>query len=98
MKVFSIYLPPLRERKEDIIPLAEHFIKTFNQKYNTSVEGLSKKAKEILILYSWPGNIRELSNVIERAILLSSTKVLSEKDIQLGSSSILTSMKKNFID
>jgi transcriptional regulator with PAS, ATPase and Fis domain len=98
LKVISIYLPPLRERKEDIIPLAEFFINQFNSKYNENKEGLTQKAKQLLLQYSWPGNIRELSNVIERAILLSESKVISEKDIHLGSSEILSSMKKNLIE
>jgi transcriptional regulator with PAS, ATPase and Fis domain len=98
LKVISIHLPPLRERHEDIIPLAEHFIEVFNQKYDTKVEGLSQKAKQILLQYTWPGNIRELSNVIERAVLLATSKIISEKDIQIGSSQILSSMKKNLIE
>lgn len=98
LKVISIYLPPLRERKEDIIPLAEFFIKQFNLKYNENKEGLTQKAKQLLLQYSWPGNIRELSNVIERAVLLSENKVISDKEINLGSSEILSSMKKNLIE
>lgn len=98
LKVVSIHLPPLRERVEDIIPLAEHFVALFNKKYDTKIEGLTQKAKRILLQYSWPGNIRELSNVIERAILLSNSNFISENDIQLGQSSILTSMKKNIIE
>ncbi|MGB9664072.1 MAG: sigma-54 interaction domain-containing protein [Ignavibacteria bacterium] len=98
LKVISIHLPPLRERKEDIIPLAEFFINQFNLKYNENKEGLTQKAKQLLLQYSWPGNIRELSNVIERAVLLSETKVIGDKDIHLGSSEILSSMKKNLIE
>lgn len=98
LKVISIHLPPLRERPEDIIPLAEHFIDEFNRKYDTKIQGLSRKAKQILLQYSWPGNIRELSNVIERAVLLSNANLISEGDIHLGTSSILSSMKKNLIE
>ncbi len=98
LKVISLHLPPLRERKEDIIPLAEFFISQFNLKYNESKEGLSQKAKQLLLQYSWPGNIRELSNVIERAVLLSDTKIINEIDIRLGSSEILSPMKKNIIE
>lgn len=98
LKVISIHLPPLRERKEDILPLAEHFIKQFNAKYNENKEGLSQKAKQLLLQYSWPGNIRELSNVIERSVLISENKIIGEKDIKLGSSEILSPMKKNLIE
>ncbi len=98
LKVISIHLPPLRERPEDIIPIADHFINEFNRKYDTKIEGLSRKANQILLQYSWPGNIRELSNVIERAVLLSNSNIISERDIHLGTSSILSSMKKNLIE
>lgn len=98
LKVISIHLPPLRERVEDIIPLAKHFIEVFNLKYGTKVEEISQSAKRILLQYTWPGNIRELSNVIERAVLLCDSKIISENDIQVGLSSILSSMKKNLIE
>ncbi|MCR4417522.1 MAG: sigma 54-interacting transcriptional regulator [Ignavibacteria bacterium] len=98
LKVISISLPPLRERKEDIVPLAEFFLDQFNKKYNENKEGFTQKAKQLLLQYSWPGNIRELSNVIERAILLSDTRIINEKYIHLGSSEILSTMKKNFIE
>ncbi|MFN4110815.1 MAG: sigma-54 interaction domain-containing protein [Ignavibacteria bacterium] len=98
LKVISIYLPPLRERIEDIIPLAEYFIGIFNAKYGTKVEEISQSAKRILLQYTWPGNIRELSNVIERAVLLCDSKIISDKYIQVGSSSILSTMKKNLIE
>lgn len=98
LKVISIHLPPLRERLEDIIPLAEHFVKIFNAKYGTRIESISQKAKQILLQYTWPGNIRELSNVIERAVLLCDSKVISDKDIQIGVSPILSTMKKNLIE
>lgn len=70
LNVVPIHLPPLRERKEDIIPLAEYFLKrhtAFNHKGNKT---LSKGSKEKLLNYRWPGNVRELSNVIERAVVL----------------------------
>ncbi len=66
VNVFPIHIPPLRERKEDILLLTEHFLK----KYNSMLK-IDNKSKELLLNYSWPGNIRELQNIIERAILLS---------------------------
>ncbi len=66
-------IPPLRQRKEDILPLAEHFLVEKSHKYNKEGLFLSKQAKTSLCQYNWPGNIRELSHVVERAVLLSDT-------------------------
>lgn len=68
--VIPIHLPPLRERREDILPLAEFFISQFNRDFNKNIRGISRMAQKILLEYSWPGNIRELRNVIERSIIL----------------------------
>jgi len=76
IQVIPIYLPPLREREEDIMPLAEHFIGHFNCKFGKNLQGISKMAEKYLTGYSWPGNIRELKNVIERAIVLESEETL----------------------
>lgn len=68
--VIPIHLPPLRERREDIPELAEHFIHQFNREFGKRVSGVSRMAEKILVEYPWPGNIRELKNVIERAVIL----------------------------
>ena len=70
ISIIPISLPPLRERKEDIIPLAEWFTKKFSREYNRKIEGISESAKELLLQYAWPGNIRELRNSIERAVIV----------------------------
>lgn len=70
LNVFTITLPPLRDRKADIPLLAQHFIREFNRKHNTRVEGLREDALETLKVYPWPGNVRELRNVMERAVIL----------------------------
>jgi len=70
LQVIPIYLPPLRERKEDIPLLANHFISMFNKEFNKNVKKISPKVERLLVNYSWPGNVRELKNVIERAMLL----------------------------
>jgi DNA-binding NtrC family response regulator len=70
LNVFQITLPPLRERVEDIVPIAEAFIAELNPVLGRKVQGLSPEAVRILEAYSWPGNIRELRNVIERAMIL----------------------------
>ena len=77
-----IALPPLRNRKEDIVPLAERFIAQYAEKYHRSVSGLDDSAKSALEGGRWSGNIRELQNVMEKAVILSEAKNLTAKDIQ----------------
>ena len=67
LNVIAFHLPPLRERPEDVIPLAESFIEKYNQILGSRVTGIQQSAKEALQAYSWPGNIRELENAMERA-------------------------------
>ena len=76
LQVIPINLPPLRARKGDIIPLVMHFVEHFSKEFNKEVKGISKMAEKFLVEYSWPGNIRELKNVIERAIILESGDTL----------------------
>ncbi len=70
IKLVPIYMPALRERKEDIPTLGKHFIERANREFKRNVQGLSREAERLLIGYDWPGNIRELKNVIERAVIL----------------------------
>lgn len=70
LSVIPIHLPPLRERKPDIIPLANHFLKKYNQRRKRNINGISKIVQENLLNYNWPGNVRELENVIERAVVI----------------------------
>ena len=76
IQVIPVFLPPLRERKEDILTLANHFINHFNREFGKQVKGMSPMAEKFLAEYHWPGNIRELKNVIERAIILENDDVL----------------------
>nr|WP_320049851.1 sigma 54-interacting transcriptional regulator [uncultured Desulfuromonas sp.] len=76
IQVIPIYLPPLRERPDDILALAHHFVQHFNAEFGKNVAGFSKSAERYLLDYDWPGNIRELRNVIERAIILESGDTL----------------------
>ncbi len=78
LQVIPIFLPPLRERREDILQIVQHFIEYFNREFNKQVAGLSKEAELLLLNYHWPGNIRELKNVIERAIILGTGDFLAE--------------------
>lgn len=70
INVFSVTIPPLRERKKDILPLAEFFLQQFSRKLNRKVGRLSGPTRELLLAYAWPGNVRELQNEIERVVLL----------------------------
>ncbi len=73
LNVFTVALPPLRERAGDIVLLTQHFIREFNQKHNMNVEGVREDTVNILKAYLWPGNVRELRNIIERAVILTKT-------------------------
>jgi two-component system response regulator AtoC len=75
---FPIYVYPLRERKGDIVVLVNHFIETFNVRHNKKIKGADKKALKLMYDYSWPGNIRELENTIERCIILSEGEYITE--------------------
>ena len=76
LQVIPIFLPPLRERREDIIPLATHFIQVYNKDFNKKVQGIASMAERLMHDYNWPGNVRELKNVIERAIILGNDDTL----------------------
>ncbi len=82
LNAFSLSLPPLRERKEDILPLASHFLSHFTNKYNKrSVRGFSNEAEKLLTSYRWPGNVRELKNVIERIVVLEDTELVQAEHL-----------------
>jgi two-component system, NtrC family, response regulator AtoC len=81
INVMPIHLPPLRERRGDIPLLVGYFIDMFNKKLQKDIEGLSSEAMPILMGYSWPGNIRELENVIERALLLAKGRWITPEDL-----------------
>ena len=73
LNVVQLRLPPLRERGEDILLLAEHFLKMFRMAMNKNVQGITAPARQKLLAHAWPGNVRELRNVIERALILEAT-------------------------
>ncbi|MFQ5824654.1 MAG: sigma 54-interacting transcriptional regulator [bacterium] len=81
LNVIQLTIPPLRDRKEDILPLANFFIKKYSTKIHKNVHGLDEEAEQLLMDYEWPGNVRELENSIERAVALSSGKLLSKMDL-----------------
>lgn len=82
LKVVSIELPPLRERIEDIPLLTEFFINKYNREFGKRIRGIEDSAVKALCRYHWPGNIRELETVIERAILLNESGIITERDVR----------------
>ena len=70
LSVFPITVPPLRERREDVLPLARHFLATLQPKLGRRFDGFDRDAENLLLAYAWPGNVRELRNVVERAVVL----------------------------
>lgn len=81
LNVVSIFLPPLRERREDIPLLIDHFIKKFSKQNNKSSLEVSKEARELLLRYPYPGNVRELENLVERAVVLSRGPLITSRDL-----------------
>lgn len=81
LNVVPIMLPPLRERKEDIPLLIDHFLKIYNEKNRRSVQGFHPRALDAMMRYTWPGNIRELENVVERAVILARDEYIPLADL-----------------
>src|SRR3974390_3057150 len=76
LAIIAIFIPPLRERKEDILPLVDFFIDRYNRKFKKSVRGIEDDTRRLLLNHSWPGNVRELKNTIERAMILEEEQLL----------------------
>src|SRR5450631_2318941 len=76
LAIISIFLPPLRERKEDILPLVQYFIDRYNRKFRKTVQGITDESRRLMLKYDWPGNVRELKNAVERAMILEEGNVL----------------------
>lgn len=80
----ELELPPLHQRAEDILLLANHFLHTFSTKYHKNINLITEKAGNTLLAYHWPGNVRELQHVIERAIIMADGNEITEQDLQLS--------------
>ena len=85
LNVIQVVLPPLRERAEDVIPLAEHFVRLYNTKFKRHIKGISHSAAAALLAHDWPGNVRELRNVIERAMVLEEADYIQASNLQIAS-------------
>jgi two-component system NtrC family response regulator len=81
LKVVPMTIPPLRDRKDDVLPLAHHFLKKYCREHKKALLSLSSEAENKLLSYSWPGNVRELENLINRAVVLANHAVLTEDDL-----------------
>ena len=85
LNVFAIHLPPLRERGRDVIEIALHFVRHFNREFAKTMQGITPEAQQLLLSYEWPGNIRELRNAIERAVLIGSRTEIRPQDLAIQS-------------
>jgi len=81
LKVVTIDLPPLRERKEDIPPLIDHFLHKYAAENGKVIKGISSEARDLLIKYDYPGNVRELENILERAVVIGRDEIISVEDL-----------------
>jgi two-component system NtrC family response regulator len=84
LNVVTILLPPLRERREDLSLLMDHFLRLFAEKNRKAIRGFTQAAREALLRYDYPGNVRELENIIERAVVLTRGDVIGEADLPLS--------------
>ena len=83
LNVVSVVIPPLRERKEDVPELLDHFIKKYSQANRKKISGVSAEVRDLLMRYSYPGNVRELENIVERAVVLSKGGTITSADLPL---------------
>ena len=85
LNVIQVFLPALKDRKEDVLPLAENFVRLYNAKFKRHIQGISNAAGAMLLAYDWPGNVRELRNVIERAMVLEDSNWIQGPSLHIGS-------------
>jgi DNA-binding NtrC family response regulator len=83
LSVIKIHVPSLNERSEDILPLAKHFLMQFSRKFNKTFSAVAPEAEKALLAYRWTGNVRELMNLIERAVLIGKGPELALQDLQI---------------
>jgi len=83
LNVVAIAMPPLRERREDIPLLAQHFLEQFSERNRKQIKGFTPQAMDRLLRYEWPGNVRELMNAVERAVVLARAEYLNEQEFPL---------------
>lgn len=84
LNVVTINVPPLRERREDIRPLIEHFLRRYAKENGKRIGGVSREAMDLLLRYNYPGNVRELENIVERAVVITRDTVIQSGDLPFG--------------
>jgi DNA-binding NtrC family response regulator len=94
LNVLNIRVPPLRERRDDLSQLIEHFLKHYSAKHGRDVQRLSAAARGVLKAYDYPGNARELANIIERAVIVATGKKIEEEDLPAGLSAALSAQQR----
>jgi transcriptional regulator with PAS, ATPase and Fis domain len=106
ISAISVHLPPLRERREDILPLATAFLKRFDAQAARNISGFTSEASEALRSFDWPGNVRQLQNEIQRAVLMSEGNMIDERDLSIAAAasakanpdlSLMEAMERNAI-
>jgi Nif-specific regulatory protein len=98
LNVIQIKIPPLRERREDILILAHHFVNQYAKENSKKIEGITPQAIRLLELYDWPGNVRELENMIERAVVLSRSSIIDVDDFSEILAQVQQSRKETMLD
>lgn len=98
LSVIPIQLPSLRERADDILPLADHFLEKYNQKRKKTLNGFTNDVKEMFRNYYWPGNVRELENVIERAVVIEDEKVITTASLPIHIKNFVQKNSLHFSD
>jgi two-component system response regulator AtoC len=83
LNVCPVYIPPLRERKKDILPLAKHFISHYNVKFRKDIQGIAPEIENLFMEYDWPGNVRELKNAVERAMIFEEESLITVKNLPI---------------
>jgi DNA-binding NtrC family response regulator len=95
LNAFSLHIPPLRERREDIPVLASHFLAAFTKEHNKAVEGFSAEAEHLMISYDWPGNVRELKNVVQGIVVLQNARMIIPEHLPLEVSGLAMRQAKS---
>ena len=95
LKVVALSLPPLRERKEDLPALIDHFLEKFAAENGKIIKGVTSEARDMLIKYDYPGNVRELVNIIERAVVIARDEYISIDDLPFKSVAVETAAEKS---
>lgn len=81
LNIINLLMPPLRERKEDIVELTSHFVKRYRHAFKKNIDFIPSKIIDLLLQHDWPGNVRELENVVQRAVLMAKSHIITEQDI-----------------